>query len=339
MFGSDNQEIVHPLVMEQIARANSQIAPSYGADNFTKFAEDKIREIFETNDVDIYFVTTGGAANCLGLASICPNWGAILCHTHAHIYQDEGNGPEMFTGGARLIPIGNGLKLLPDDIEKALIAHDENFVHAPQPKVISISNLNENGLCYTPMEIAKISQIAKAKKLWLHCDGARFANALAFTNASPKELSWQSGVDVLSFGLTKNGAMIAEAVLIFGQARNQSTKYLRKSAQQLISKHRFLAAQFIAMLENNLWLECAQNANSQAQALGQIFTKHQIEIISAIEGNEVFVKLSNSIAQKLENAQITFYPWHIGGENTYRFVTSWATKDENIAQIDKILKE
>ena len=338
MFGSDNQYGVHTKIMDAIIAANNDIAPSYGGDDLTKKANELIQNFFETKDMDIYFVSTGGAANCLSLASLCPNWGAILCHNHAHILLDEGNGPEMFTGGARLIGIGNSPKLLPIEVENALSHHDESFVHAPQPKVISITNLNENGLLYSPEEIAQFSEIAKKYGLYLHCDGARFANALVTSGVSPKELSWQNGIDALSFGLTKNGAMLAEAVILFCDARKKATPYLRKTSQQLISKHRFLSAQFIAMLENDLWKDCAQNANEKAQKIAQIFHENGISPIIPVQGNEIFVSLNESQAKKIANANIGFYPWHALGENTHRFVTSWSSDDNQIQTLEKALK-
>lgn len=339
MFGSDNQYGVHPKIMDAIVAANNDIALSYGSDNLTQKANELIENFFETKDLGIYFVATGGAANCLSLASLCPNWGAIICHNHAHILLDEGNGPEMFTGGARLIGVGNSPKLSPIEVENALSHHDESFVHAPQPKVISITNLNENGLLYSPTEVAHFSVIAKKYGLYLHCDGARFANALVTSGASPKELSWQSGIDALSFGLTKNGAMLAEAVILFGKARHKATPYLRKTSQQLISKHRFLAAQFIAMLENDLWKDCAQNANNTAQKIAQIFQKNGINPIVPVQGNEIFVELDENQASKIANAGIGFYPWHALGESAHRFVTSWASDDTQIKALEKALED
>ena len=338
MFGSDNQYGVHPKIMDAIFAANNDIAPSYGSDNLTQKANELIQDFFETKDLDIYFVATGGAANCLSLASLCPNWGAILCHNHAHILLDEGNGPEMITGGARLIGIGNSPKLSPIEIKNALLNHDEAFVHAPQPKVISITNLNENGLLYSPDEIAQFGEISKEYGLYLHCDGARFSNALVTCGAKPKELSWQNGIDALSFGLTKNGAMLAEAVILFGKARQKATPYLRKTSQQLISKHRFLSAQFIAMLEDDLWKQCAQNANNAAQKIAKIFHENGVETIIPVQGNEVFVNLNKEQAARIAKANIGFYPWHALGENAHRFVTSWASDDMQIAELEKALK-
>lgn len=323
MFGSDNQYGVHPNVMAAINTANSGIMPSYGDDEITANAKALISMAFETEDLDIYFVPTGGAANCLALSALCPKWGAILCHNHAHIIADEGNGPEFYTGGARPIGIANGLKLEAQDIENAMKNFSADFVHGPQPKAVSISNLNENGIAYSPNEIAKISDVCRKNGFLLHCDGARFANALVSQNATPAQLSWQSGIDALSFGLTKNGALMAEAVIMFGNARNNAIAYMRKTAGLLVSKHRFISAQFVAMLENGLWLECAKTANTHAQNWAKELETMGAKILCPIDGNEVFAELSNELATNLKAREIGFYQWPALGENAYRFVASW----------------
>lgn len=336
-FGSDNQYGGHSKIIDAIINANHGILPSYGADYISQKAKKLIGDIFETNDFDIYYVATGGAANCLALASLCPTWGSIICHTHAHIIADEANGPQMITGGAKLLGIGQTPRLEADEINNEIQKYSKEFVHGPQPKLVSITNLNENGLYYKANEIQEISKICKENDLWLHCDGARFANAIIATNQSPKELSWASGIDALSFGLTKNGAIMAEALLIFGKARNNAAQYIQKSAQHLISKNRFISAQYIAMLENGLWLELAKNANDCAKEIAEIFKENNIEIITPPQGNEVFVNLSQTQVEKLQNAQIAFYPWQALGKNAYRFVTAWATSPDEILQLKTAL--
>lgn len=337
-FGSDNQYGAHPLIIDAIAKSNIGILPSYGADLITKKAIDLIAKTFETDDFDIYFVPTGGAANCLAIACLCPNWGAVICHSHAHIIADEGNGPERISGGARLIGIGNGPKLMAQDIEIALKNYSQDFVHGPQPKLVSITNLNENGLYYSSDEIKQIAKICQDNGLLLHCDGARFANAIIANGETAKDLSWGANIDALSFGLTKNGAIMAEALMIFGKARNKNAAYIQKTAQALISKNRFFAAQYIAMLENNLWLELATNANKAANSLIEIFKQKQIEIVFESKGNEIFVKLNSEMVKKLETANIGFYPWHALGQDIYRFVCSWATNEQEIENLKQALE-
>ncbi len=337
-FGSDNQYGAHQKIIDAIAKANNDILPSYGADIYTQKAKILLAQIFETDDFDIYYVPTGGSANCLAIAALCPNWASVICHTHAHIIADEANGPERISGGVRLLGTGNGPRLEAIEIKEKLKNYSKEFVHGPQPKLVSITNLNENGLFYNNNDISQISDICKENDLLLHCDGARFANAIIATKESPKALSWGAGIDALSFGLTKNGALMAEALIVFGKARNNNIAYIQKTAQALISKNRFFAAQFIAMLENNLWLELAKNANSKAQEIYKIFQEHNFETIFKTEGNEVFVKLNFDIVQKLENAKIGFYPWNALGENIYRFVCAWATSDEEIENLKKALE-
>lgn len=334
-FGSDNQAGVHPKIMAAIMAANEGICPSYGADDYTLKCENQIKQIFETEDLDFYIVTSGGAANGLALACLCPNYGAVLCHSHAHIIADEGTGPEMFMGGARLIGVGAGNeKLLPIHLERAALAYPTNFVHGAQIKAVSITNLNENGEFYSKEEITELAKICKNNDWGLHCDGARFANALVSQkNSTAAALSHQAGIDVLSFGLTKNGAMIAEAFIVFGKARNSAAQYMRKRSGQLISKHRFLSAQFLAMFENDLWLDLASHANQMALKLRDKLISQGYEIIGNIGGNEVFVRMTKTQAENLQNKGISFYEWGALGENAYRFVCSWATNEGDIAKI------
>ena len=338
MFGSDNQAGVAPEVMAAILEANSGQMPSYGEDEITKRAEELIKKAFETEDLDFYIVTTGGAANGLALSAICPAWGAVLCQTHAHIVADEGSGPELFTGGARLVPlVGHGGKLTPADLELAAKTYPIDFVHGPQIKAISISNLNENGETYNPQEIGALAKIAREKGWALHQDGARFANAIVSLGVTPAEMSWRSGIDALSFGLTKNGALMAEAVILFGSARTKAAPYLRKRVGQLISKHRYLGAQFVAMLENGLWLKLAKNANKMAQELVLVFEKSGHKLAAKCQGNEVFVDLPQECAEKLRTKGVVFYDWPALNALTRRFVCSWETKLSDIEFLSKAL--
>ncbi|KAF0108943.1 MAG: threonine aldolase [Hyphomonadaceae bacterium] len=334
MFGSDNQTGAHPYVMAAIKAADVGRAPSYGSDEITTHAERLVKQIFETEDLDFYIVTSGSAANGLALASLCPRHGAVLCHSHAHIIADEGNGPEWFTGGARLIGVGQGNeKLQPQHLQAAAASHPKEFVHGPQIAAVSFTNLDENGQNYRPNEIKALAEVAHANGWLVHCDGARFANAVDGTGASAAELSWKSGVDALSFGLTKNGALMAESFILFGAARNKAAKYMRKSTGQLVSKHRFLAAQFVVMLDGGLWLELAHHANQMALKLGARFKELGIEIIGEIGGNEVFAKLPPEKAKELQTRGISCYVWPPLGENVYRFVCSYATLNCDILAV------
>ena len=338
MFGSDNQAPAHPRVLEAMLAANEGRCGSYGDDPWTQRALDLLYEIFETRDLDAYFVGTGGAANGLALSALCPPWAAIMAHPHAHVLEDEGNGPEFFTSGSRLVALSSkGLLVQPEDVEAAAARHNPDFVHGLQPRAVTLTNLSESGQVYLPDHMRAISRVC-AKENWvLHVDGARFANAVVGTKASASELSWRAGVDALSFGLTKNGAVAAEILILFGQARTKATAYLRKRAGQLFSKHRYLSAQAVAMLEDSLWLSLAGHANQMAADLGTCFERAGAHLAAPVAGNEVFVHLNANQKIALQSAGIGFYPWTTFGPDTYRFVASWQTSVDDIAVVAKAL--
>jgi threonine aldolase len=324
MYGSDNQAPVHPAVMAAIQAANEGRAGSYGDDPWSARALALVKETFATDDLDLHLVGTGGAANGLALSALCPPWAAILAHAHAHVLADEGGGPELFTGGARLIGLAHGApRLLPSHLETAARLHPPSFVHGPQPRAVTITNLTEHGLALDPAAVGAIAEACRRHGWRLHMDGARFANAVAATGARPADLTWRAGVDALSFGLTKVGAMAAEAVVTFGAARAPAMPYLRKRAGQLFSKQRFMAAQFIAMLEDGLWLRLAADANARARDLADRLTGEGARLVFPVEGNEVFAGLSDAHAARLVAAGVSFHPWPALGEDVRRFVTSW----------------
>jgi threonine aldolase len=339
MFGSDNQAPAHPKVLEALLAANQERLGSYGDDPWTKRAVEAIHRTFETDDLDVYFVATGGAANGLALSTLCPAWGAVLTHDQSHLLHDEGSGPEFFTSGARIIGLGlDEDKLTPQALEAAAQRYSKGNVHGQQPHVVSISNLSESGLIYTPAEIEAISAICKAQGWFLHMDGARFGNAVIGSGKSASLLSWRARVDSLSFGLTKTGGMACEAVIMFGKDKFLSLPYQRKRAGQLLSKHRFYAAQFVAMLENDLWLNLASHANAMATQLGDVFAAIGNAPSLSVDGNEIFVRLSNTQSQALKDAGLAHYPWTVSGQDDlYRFVASWQTREEEIAKVGEIL--
>lgn len=334
MFGSDNQAPAHPLIIEAVVKANSGRSGSYGDDTWTKRALSAMREAFETDDLDMYVVGTGTAANGLGLSILCPPWGAVLALADAHIIADEGAGPEHFTSGARMIGVGGGAaRLSAQHLEEASARYVKANVQGPQPRAVSISNLSENGMVYYPAEIKALSAICQREGWGLHMDGARFANAVAGSGCAPAELTWRSGVDALSLGLTKNGALCAEALIIFGQKRDGAAAYLRKRAGHLFSKQRYLSAQIATMLEQGLWLELADHANAMAVSLAQVFTEAGAVIVHLVEGNEVFVRLNTTQTDALKQASVGFYLWPPAGEACYRFVTSWETSQDEISTV------
>lgn len=338
MFGSDNQAGAHPVVMAAVAEANAGRAGSYGADPWTARARAAIAATFETDDFDVYPVATGGAANGLALSLLCPSWAAVVCHAEGHVACDEGTGPELFTGGARLIPVGEATgRLTPDLLDSVARRHDPGFVHGIQPRVISVTNLSETGQAYGAGETAALCAAAKAHGWGVHLDGARLANAIAGTGASPADLTWRAGVDVLCLGLTKTGAMMAEAVIVFGAARDPSLAYRQKRAGQLVSKQRFLSAQIAALLEGDLWLELAGHANSIAAGLAKALQAAGVRLVVQPDGNEVFASLTAPQAAALSLAGVTCYPWPSLGPGVHRFVAGWTSTVDDVALVQRAL--
>lgn len=333
-FASDNAAPIHPAILAKISAANADTAPSYGADPWTARAHALLQEVFET-DCAMLLVPTGTAANAIALAALTPPWGAVFCHRFAHIAEDEAGAPEFYTGGARLLLLdGPGAKLNARDLEREAVRYSPAWVHGAQPFAVSITQASESGVVYQPHEIAEMSAVCRQRGLHVHMDGARFANALAFTGATPAELSWRSGVSMLSFGATKNGAMGVEAILCFDPVLGAALPHLRKRAGHLVSKHRFLAAQMVGYLEGGLWLELAAHANAMARRLGEGLCAAGGMLRHAIEANEVFVDLAPEKIAQLEGAGVKSYPWTVDGPLTRRFVCSWATTQ---AQIDSAL--
>ena len=331
-FGSDNQAGVHPEILDALARANAGSAPAYGADELTQKIEARFAAIFE-RDCAVFLVGTGTAANALALSAMCPPHGAILCHEEAHIVNDECTAPEFYTGGARQCAVG-GVGGKPDlvELEQALKALTLRGIHSVKPSVLSLSNATELGTTYSPSQLAEYGSFARHNGLRLHVDGARFANALAFHGCTPADLSWRAGVDVLTLGATKNGALAAEAVVFFDPSLADGFAYKRKRAGQLWSKHRFLSAQFDAWFEDDLWLALAGHANAMARTLAAGLRQVDgVELPLPIEANEVFPVLPDGMAEKLWQQGFQFYPWPTV-PGMVRLVTSYKTESEEVAR-------
>ena len=325
-FVSDNAAAAHPKVLEAIAASNRLDAP-YDGDEWSRRLDAAFSELFET-DVRALWVSTGTAANCLALAALCPSYRGIICHRDAHIEVDEAGAPGFFTGGAKLILLdGPGAKIDAEAIDAAigLIRKD---VHQVQPAAISITNATEYGLVYRANEIAAIGKLAKERGLGFHMDGARFANALAATGESPADVTWRAGVDTLSFGFTKNGGLNAEALILFRPELADEIDVRRKRAGHLLSKGRMLAAQILAMLDGDLWLENAHAANAAAQALAAAAGER---LVHPVEANEIFLKVTNAEASRLRADGFDFYEW---GPGQIRLVTSW---DQDPTGVDKLI--
>ncbi len=338
-FRSDNEVGAHPNILEAVNRAFSGgTAPSYGADDWTHEVERRLREIFEKPDLIVFPVATGTAANALALSCCTPPWGAIYCHPEAHIQVDEANAPEFFASGAKLVPIaGPAGKMDAKALADALAQPVYGVVHHPQPAAVSITQATECGTVYDPHDIAVIATAVHRHGLKLHMDGARFANALAFIGCSAAELSWRAGVDVLSLGATKNGALAAEAVVFFEPELAREFEFRRKRSGHLFSKMRFLSAQLAAYLTDGLWLANAHHANGMARRLvAGLTTLKGTQLLYPVDANEIFVILPPRVHEALQAAGAQYHPWPSDrpGERAFRLVTAF---DTDAAEVDRFL--
>jgi len=343
-FASDNTAGIAPAVLEAITRANHGFALGYGNDDLTRAVERRICEVFE-RDAAVFLVSTGTAANALCLAHITPPWGGVLCHTEAHVATDECGAPEFFGGGLKLIGLpGEGCKIAPATLAAAIARHSGHRPHYVQAASVTLSQASEAGTIYAPAEIAALAEVAHARGLKLHMDGARFANALVRTNASPAAVTWQAGVDILSFGATKGGAMAAEAIVVFDRATADTLHERRKRGGHLLSKQRFVAAQFDGFLADGNWLAWARHANGLADRLAQGLIRHALPPVWPVEANIVFVVLPAAADARLRAAGASYYarasdsvPAGISikpGDVLARLVTSFATTE---AEVDRFV--
>src|SRR3954469_6776838 len=343
-FASDNTAGIAPQILEAIGHANTGYALGYGNDDWTKRVEKRFAEVFE-REVAVFLVPTGTVANSLALAHMTPPWGAVLCHADSHVATDECGAPEFFGGGIKLVGLkGEGAKISAETLRAALEGGQWGGPHHVSPAVLSLSQATECGTIYRVDEIGELAEIARKYKLAVHIDGARLGNALARMNVSPAEATWKAGVDVLSFGATKGGAMGAEAVIFFDPARGANMQDRRKRGGALASKHRFVAAQLEAYLESDLWLRLARHANDMADALAAGLTAAGCAPAWPVEANEVFAPLTAEADQRLKAAGAAYYPWSSNslpdghavreGETLMRFVTSFQTTRDDV---DKFL--
>jgi threonine aldolase len=324
-FFSDNAAAAHPAVIEAIVEAN-QLDTAYDGDAWSGRMDGALSDVFETQ-VRALWVTTGTAANCLALAALCLSYGAIICHREAHIENDEAGAPGFFTQGAKLMLVdGPGAKVAPEAVEGA-VARIRKDVHQVQPKALSITNATEYGLAYTATEVGALGEVAKRHGLGFHMDGARFANAVVFSGERPADVTWRAGVDALSFGFVKNGGLNAECLVLFKTELADEIAVRRKRAGHLLSKGRMLAAQVLAMLDGDLWLENARAANAAAQTIANGAGKR---LVYPVEANEIFIRVSSDEAAALRAAGFDFYDWAPG---EIRLVTSW---DQTGAPVEKL---
>jgi len=324
-FSSDNVTGASPEIIAALAAANVGSVSSYGADPLTQRVEAKLAEIFG-REVAVFPVATGSAANALSLAAVTPPWGAIYCHELAHIAVDECGAPEFYTAGAKLVPLAGTDGKLTADILVGHLPGGAGVVHHVQPAAVSLTQATEAGTVYRPDEIAAIATVAHRHDLKLHMDGARFANALVTLGCSPAEMTWQAGVDVLSFGATKNGAMAAEAVVLFDKTLAQDFAFRRKRAGHLFSKLRFLSAQLDAYLADDLWLRNARHSNAMARQLaGGLAELPGVRLRHPVEANEIFVELTEPMILGLFEAGFQFYRWDGPTSTCIRLVTAFNT--------------
>ena len=340
-FASDNWAGAHPDIARNLVTRSAGYAPAYGASDLDKAVENRFSEIFE-RDVAVFFVSTGTAANSLALTAYDRAGGVSFCHREAHVIADECGAPEYFMGGSRLHAVDGPLGRMETDRLKAAIERfPPAFVHGGRPAAVTITQATEVGTVYSLAQIDAIAGPAREHGIPLHMDGARFANALVSLDVSAAEMTWKRGVDVLSFGGTKNGCWCAEAVVFFNPDAAKDFPFVRKRAAQLFSKSRFIAAQFEAYFADDLWLKTARHANAMATRLARHFTTSPNARLGwTPEANEVFPILGKGLVDELKDTGAVFYAWptpaglDVGPDETLcRFVTSFATTEADVDRI------
>lgn len=340
IFASDNWAGISPPILAAISREAALFGNAYGESPTDRSVADLFNQLFE-REVAVFPVATGSAANALALAAVNKPGGVAFCHRASHIIEDECGALEYLAGGARTWAVdGSAGKIDPDGLRSALARFEPGFVHAGQPMAVSLTQMTEAGTVYSVEEIAILATIARERKLPVHMDGARFANALAHLGVSPAEMTWKAGIDILSFGATKNGCMAAEAIVFFNPEHALQAPYLRKRAGQLFSKSRFMTVQFDAYLRDGLWLELASHANAMADSLRSgLAAAANARLAWPTHGNEVFTVLRKEMAEHLRQAGAKFHDWTpphggelrlAGDETLARLVTSFATREKDV---------
>lgn len=348
-LSSDNVTGMSDAVMAALIKANDGNEPAYGADQWTAKAEQLLAEVFE-HEVFVSLVATGTGSNALALAALTPPWGAIFCHQESHVLDDECGAPEMFTDGAKLVGVkGEAGKLTVEALKPVVDHFGVGVIKSVQPAALSISQVTEAGTVYTLSEIKALCDFARERHLKVHLDGARFGNALVSIGATPADMTWKAGVDVVTFGATKNGALACEAIIFFDKVLAESMPFRRKRGGHTVSKGRILGAQMIGYLEHDHWLHNARHANAMAQALTQGLNSLGFARLPwPTQANEVFVVLPNAKAKALSEAGIRAAPWEsislpaqfeMGTEDAFlRFVLSFKTAPSDIDRVIAALK-
>ncbi len=327
-FRSDNAAGVAPEIVRAVADANVGSALAYGADDITARLHEVVRDVFEHETARVFPVTSGTAANALALTAMCPPWGAVLCHETAHILNSEGGATSMLGGGAVMKGVGgDDFRVRPDHLRAALDAVRWGDPHHSQPTVLSLTSPTDMGTIYSVDEIAELSAIAGGSGLGTHLDGARIANALVALGCSPADLTWRAGVDAVSLGCTKNGALSSEAIVVFDDAAADELVYRTKRSGHVTSKMRFQSAQVIAYLTDDLWLRLAGNSNAQMKRLAAGLEPLGVRFVNRPDVNMLFVDVGTQAAAEMADAGMLFY--EMGG-GVIRLVTSWQTTDDDV---------
>lgn len=337
-FASDNVSPFCPEILEALTKDASANAPAYGGDDLSQQLDAAFSALFD-KEVAVIPVATGTAANCISLSALVSPYGGAVCHHEAHINEDESTGVAFFTGGAKLLPMdGPAAKLEADSLDDFVSGLVNRGVHSVSPECVAITQATELGAVYTVDEVKAIGDICHQHDLRLFMDGARFANAVAHLECHPADVTWKVGVDAISFGATKNGAMAVDAIVLFDTSLKPRIEQARKRSGHLHSKHRYLATQLLAYIRDDVWLKNAAHANAAAQALADTLIKQGATLAHMTQGNELFVKMSPELAGKLRDAGLMFHGWPSLGADVYRFVTAWNTDIAQITELNTTLK-
>ncbi len=333
-FASDNTSGAPPEIMAALLKANEAYDRSYGGDRIMAQVTTRIRDLFEAPEAAVYLVATGTVANALAIATLTPPWGAVFCHRHAHIAEDECGAPEFYTAGAKLVLVeGPHGRMTPETLSASLETTGASGVHGVQRGMLSLTNVTEAGTLYTPADIAALTGIAKAHNLPCHLDGARFANALVALDCTPAEMTWKAGIDAVSFGGTKNGLLGVEAVIFFDPAKAWEFELRRKRAGHLFSKHRYLSAQMLAYLADDLWLTLAARANAMGARLWQgLASIAGVAMTHPPQANMIFANWESGGHDRLQAAGAIYYALRPmpDGRETARLVASWSTTEADV---------
>ena len=337
-FLSDNQSTVFSEIIQYLQTINKDSSSSYGNDPITNKAQKLVSDFFE-KQVEIRYVSSGTASNSISLSTICPPYGGIICSSDSHLDGDECGAPEFFTGGAKLIKIhtSNGI-ISPQKLKNKINSFGLHGIHEVKLSVLDITQISELGTIYTIDKLKELTDIAHKNNLLIHMDGARFANACASLNCKPSEISWKSGIDIMSLGATKNGAMACELIVIFNKDITDDIDRRQKRAGHLWSKNRYMSAQIIKWIEDDRWFKAAKKANNFAKQIHDILSSNKnIKIPFAVEGNMVFAEISANLQKYLLENKVKFNKWP-KGKNLTRFVASWDTKESEINNFKKVIK-